>query len=91
MFPWVRRTRVGSNQEPGRTPAAAEGPTRYDATAQQVRFQALPRLAPKTETSYRLKVQGTAPGDLRIRAQLRSDDVTTPITKEESTRVYADQ
>jgi uncharacterized repeat protein (TIGR01451 family) len=70
---------------------SAEGPTRYDSNAQQVRFQALPRLAPKTETSYRLKVQGTAAGDLRIRAQLRSDDITTPITKEESTRVYADQ
>jgi uncharacterized repeat protein (TIGR01451 family) len=70
---------------------SAEGPTRYDLVGQEVRFQELPRLAPKAETTYRIRVQCTAPGDMRMRAQLTTDDIRTPITKEESTRVFADQ
>lgn len=72
-------------------PLAAEGPTQYDVSGQQVRFHPLARLAPKADTTYRVRVQGIAPGDLRTRVQLMSDDIRTPITKEESTRVYSDK
>ena len=50
-----------------------------------------PRLAPKASTIYRLRVQCQAPGDMRVRVQLTTDDIRSPITKEESTRVYSDQ
>jgi uncharacterized repeat protein (TIGR01451 family) len=70
---------------------AAEGPTRYELGAGQVRFQGLARLAPKAEASYRIRVQGLAPGDTRLRVQLTTDENRTPITKEESTRIYSDQ
>lgn len=70
---------------------AAEGPTRYAVDGQQVRFEELPRLAPKASTVYRLRVKCESAGDMRMRVQLTTDDIHTPITKEESTRVYADQ
>ena len=70
---------------------AAEGPTRHTLDANRVQFESLARLAPKAETSYRVRVQGVRPGDLRIRVQLLTDEIQEPVTKEESTRVYADE
>ena len=57
----------------------------------QVAFEGLPQLPPKTDALYRVRVQGLRPGDLRVRCQLLTDDLQTPVTKEESTRVYADE
>ena len=37
---------------------------------------------------YRVKIRGTAAGDLRFRVQLTCDQVRTPVVKEESTRFY---
>ncbi len=70
---------------------AAEGPTRQLAEGNRIAFEPLPRLAPKSNTTYRIRVQGLKPGDLRIRAQLLTDEIRMPVTKEESTRVYADE
>ena len=75
----------------GMKPLAAEGPTRYDIEANRVQFEALARLAPKAETTYRVRVQGLQPGDLRVRVQLLTDEMQDPVTKEESTRVYRDE
>ena len=36
-------------------------------------------------------MKATRPGDLRVSFQLSSDDMRSPVTKEESTRVYADE
>ena len=69
----------------------ADGPVRYVSDAGRVIFEPLPRLAPKADTSYRIRVRGTSPGDQRLRVQLTSDDTQTPVTKEESTRVYSDR
>ena len=71
-------------------PLAAEGPTQFDIGANRVIFEGLPQLAPKAEVMYRVRVKGLKAGDLRARFQLISDDMQTPVTKEESTRVYAD-
>jgi len=70
---------------------AAEGPTRQIVDGTRVAFEPLPRLAPKANTTYRVRVQGLKPGDLRIRAQLQTDEIRVPVTKEESTRVYSDE
>jgi hypothetical protein len=40
---------------------------------------------------YKVRVRGVRPGDHRVRVQVVSDEVRTPVNKEESTRVYADQ
>jgi len=72
-------------------PVGAEGPTRHAVNGSRVLFDGLSRLAPKADTSYRVRVQGLKPGDLRTRIQLLTDEMQTPVTKEESTRVYSDQ
>jgi uncharacterized repeat protein (TIGR01451 family) len=69
----------------------AQGPTRYELQGQLVEFEPLARLAPKADTTYRLRVQGLAAGDLRVQVQLKTDEMQTPVTKEESTHVYADE
>lgn len=69
----------------------AQGPTRHQLSGSSVVFEPLPRLAPKADTTYRLRVQGVRPGDLRLQVQLKTDEMQTPVTKEESTRVYADE
>ncbi len=72
-------------------PVAAEGPTRNFVEGNRVQFDGLARLAPKADTTYRVRVKALRPGDLRARFQLLTDDMQTPVTKEESTRVYADE
>ncbi len=75
----------------GMRAVAAEGPTRYALDPNRVQFESLAQLAPKAETTYRVRVQGLQPGDLRIRVQLQTDEMQDPVTKEESTRVYANE
>ena len=70
---------------------AAEGPTRYGIEGNRVIFEGLANLAPKAETTYRLRVKAVRSGDLRVRFQLMTDEMRTPVTKEESTRVFADE
>lgn len=70
---------------------AAEGPTRHQLEPNRVVFEGLSQLAPKADTTYRVRVQGLQSGDLRIRALLQTDEIQTPVTKEESTRVYSDE
>lgn len=73
---------------------AATGPT--SATVQHlntltlVRFDPIRELAPKTEAVFRVKVRAVSSGDVRFTAQMTSANLTTSVTKEESTRVYGD-
>jgi uncharacterized repeat protein (TIGR01451 family) len=83
--------RLAIDLPPELKPMAAEGPTRYGVTGNRVDFEPLSQLAPKAETTYRLRVKAVRPGDLRARFQLLTDDMQLPVTKEESTRVYADE
>jgi len=70
---------------------AAEGATRYRNEGGRIVFEPLDRLPAKSETIYRIKALGERSGDVRVKAQLTTDDIRQPITKEESTRVYADE
>ena len=72
-------------------PTGAEGPTRHEISGRDVQFEPLAKLAPKAEVTYRIQAEGLAPGDLRVHVQLLTDEMTKPVTKEESTRVYADE
>ncbi|MFH1923117.1 MAG: DUF11 domain-containing protein, partial [Planctomycetota bacterium] len=77
---------------PGMQAVAAEGPSRHrlDTDRNRVLFDPLPRLAPKADTTYRVRVQGLQPGDQRFSARLQTGE-SAPVTKEESTRVYSDK
>jgi uncharacterized repeat protein (TIGR01451 family) len=82
---------VAATLPPGMTATSAAGPTQYQIGQGQVVFAPLARLAPKADTTYRIDVQGLQPGDKRFRVQVLTSEVEQPITKEESTRVYADE
>lgn len=79
------------NLPAGMRPIAAEGPTHHSLAANRIVFDALSRLAPKADTTYRVRVQCLQPGDQRIQAQLMTAEMREPVTKEESTRVYSDE
>lgn len=72
-------------------PLAADGPTRHAIEPGRIVFEGLARLAPKADANYRIKAKGIRAGDLRTKFQLMTDEMQTPVTKEESTRVYADE
>ena len=69
---------------------SAEGPGRHTIDGGRVLFDGLDRLAPKAEATYRVRAQGLQPGDLRVRCQLLTDEMQSPVTKEEGTQVLAD-
>ncbi len=75
----------------GIRPMSGQGETRHQIQGERVVFAPLPQLAPKSETTLRIQAQGIRPGDQRVRVQITSDDLQQPITKEVSTRVYADE
>ena len=73
------------------TPLKGEGPTKVIVEGQRVFMEPLPRIAPRDEVVYRISARGVGAGDHVIAVQLVSDESPTPVTKEESTKVYADQ
>ena len=72
-------------------PTGGEGPALHDRRTARCCSSPWDRLAPKADTTYRVKAQGRGPGDVRVRVQVITDEIRSPVTKEESTRVYADE
>lgn len=70
---------------------SGDGTTQGIAQQQGVTFAPIPQLAPKAEAKFRIQVQGLKPGDQRAKIMVTADEVQAPITKEQSTQVYADQ
>ena len=67
------------------------GPTNGLVENNRVVFAPLACLAPQDDTTYKIRVKGIGEGNWRFSVQLASDEVPDPVTKEESTEVYADQ
>jgi uncharacterized repeat protein (TIGR01451 family) len=63
----------------------------FKTEGQEVVFQPLPKLAPRADAIFRVKVKGAAPGDLRFQARMKADGLSVPVLKEESTKVYGDE
>jgi hypothetical protein len=72
-------------------PLAGDGPARAEVADGRVIFEPLARLNPREQAIFRIQAQGLRAGDQRIQVQIVSDESPTAVTKEESTRVYADQ
>ncbi len=70
----------------------AKGPSdiRSKVAGNRISFEPLRRLSPKVDTTYQIRVKCAEAGDQRVRVQLQTDDMQTPVTKEESTKVFAD-
>jgi uncharacterized repeat protein (TIGR01451 family) len=76
--------------DPAMTLVSAEPQAGTDGRGRVV-FQPLARLAPKGEQVFRVVVNGSIADTHLIKATLVSDQSRKPVTKEESTTVYADQ
>lgn len=70
---------------------SAEGLTRFSEEGRSIIFQPLSQLAPKSESSYHVRVKGDSAGDVRVKVQVTADELKDPVTKEESTRIYEDE
>jgi uncharacterized repeat protein (TIGR01451 family) len=70
--------------------AKGAGDCHFHVEGREIRFEPLPRLAPRADAIYRVHVRGLAPGDVRFRAVIRADGLSQPVLREESTRVYGD-
>ncbi|MGL6072546.1 MAG: CARDB domain-containing protein [Fimbriiglobus sp.] len=73
---------------------SASGPTKFSVTdlnqCAMVKFEPIRELAPKTEAVFKITVKAAANGDIRFKAQMNSQTLTTSVVKEESTRVYGE-
>jgi uncharacterized repeat protein (TIGR01451 family) len=82
---------VAVHLPPGMQLVSAEGETQHRAQQGGILFEPIPQLAPKADTVYRIRVQGTQPGDQRVTVEVNTDDLAQPIRREESTRVFGDE
>jgi uncharacterized repeat protein (TIGR01451 family) len=90
-------TKVASNVQlkvdfpRGLEPTSVDGDLRSQIQGQAVRFEPISSLPPGQQVQLSVRARGTAPGDLRVVASIRSDGREVAISKEETTRVYSDR
>lgn len=72
-------------------PIGGDGPTRAANDGQKIVFEPIARLNPQEDAVFKVQAQGLREGDHLIRVQISSDEWPTPVTREESTRVYIDR
>ncbi len=82
---------IAVNLPAGMRLVSAEGETQHAEQRGAIVFEPIPQLAPKADTLYRVRVQGTAAGDQRVTVEVNTDDLAQPIRREESTRVFGDE
>jgi hypothetical protein len=66
----------------------ATGPARFQQDGQKVVFAPVDNLQPKQSFTYTIEVEAVQPGDVRFQVALRSQTLTEPVMKEESTTIY---
>jgi len=86
----ANRLQVMAVLPPEIKPVSGDGPSKQTIDGQRIVFEPLDRLAPKADATYRVVGQCLAPGDLRVQVLLQTDDMSKPVVKEDSTRVYKD-
>jgi uncharacterized repeat protein (TIGR01451 family) len=69
---------------------SARGPGSHEVSGAEVVFEVLKTLPARTEVTYRITVIAKEKGDARFKATLTAAGLTEPVSKQESTRVYAD-
>lgn len=67
---------------------SAEGPTHAHVIGRSVTMDPVPSLDGKASVTWRVVVKAIAPGDVRLKASLVSDEFTTPIEEIEATQQY---
>ncbi|MEZ6056787.1 MAG: hypothetical protein R3C01_08780 [Planctomycetaceae bacterium] len=84
----ARNVAVGCELPPGMTLIKATGPVDAFNDQSQVIYRPVAELAPGNSITYRVLIRGVENGHHRFRAQLSSDSIPEPLTKDELTRFY---
>jgi uncharacterized repeat protein (TIGR01451 family) len=66
-------------------PVSAEG---LEVSGQTMTVSTIPQLGAKQTATYKIVARGVKAGDARLKVTLTADGLTSPVTEEESTRVY---
>eukprot|EP00913_Durusdinium_trenchii_P013345 g12526.t1 len=74
----------------GITLLGSKGPSQGRIKGRTITFDSIPKLAPRADAIYRIKVRTSKAGDLRIEAQAKADSLKAPVKELESTKVYQD-
>jgi uncharacterized repeat protein (TIGR01451 family) len=69
-------------------PISGSGPTSATVSGNTVTFKAIPCLAPKQSAEFTVRAKSVGAGDARVKAELTSDFLTSPVTEEESTQIF---
>lgn len=69
---------------------AADGPGRFEVKGAEVVFDPVKRLPARGDVIYKVTVTAKAKGDARFKATLTAGDLTEPVIRQESTRVYSE-
>lgn len=81
------KVQVEAVADEGLMVVGADGPAAHRQEGMAVVFEPLPRLAPRADALYRVRVRALKPGDWRLKVRLASDNQTEPLQQEERTRV----
>lgn len=87
---FAKNIRITADVPEGIKLLGATGPSKGVIKGQTITFDALPKLAPRADAIYRIKVRMQKAGDLRIEAKATSASLRAPVTELESTKVYRD-
>jgi hypothetical protein len=69
---------------------AADGPGRFEVVGGEVVFGTLKRLPARGDVIYKVTCTAKTKGDARFKATLTAGDLSEPVIRQESTRVYSE-
>ena len=75
----------------GLAPTSVNGSVRHAIRGQQVLFEPINSMNPGDELNFMVSGRGQSVGDHRVVVSMQTDGRTSPVSKQESTRVYSDQ
>jgi hypothetical protein len=75
----------------GLVPTAVDGSLRHNIRGQQIVFEPINSMSPGDEIGIVIKGKGQAAGDHRVTVNMQTDGRSTPVSKQETTRVYSDR
>ncbi|MCH8199838.1 MAG: hypothetical protein IIA54_07215 [Chloroflexi bacterium] len=87
---FAKSVQITAKVPEGMSIIGSQGPSRGVIVGQTIRFAVLPKLAPRADAIYRVKVRASQPGDFRIQVEATAETFKVPITELESTKVYRD-
>ncbi len=70
---------------------SAQGPARYHQEGNVILFEPVPRLAPRGDIVFQLKMKAVTAGDVRFRAQVASTNLIEPVIQTQAMRIYSDR